>query len=137
MRQIDRIIIHCADTPNGRENNAADIDLWHRERGWDCIGYHNVICIDGTVERGRPYFQKGAHARGYNGSSLGICLIGRDKFTQAQWDGLLALVKDLCTRYGIDKVQGHRDVDDHKTCPNFSVADWIEKGPNPDNILEV
>lgn len=52
MRKITSIIIHCADTPNGKEFHAADIDRWHKERGWQGIGYHWVITIDGTVEAG-------------------------------------------------------------------------------------
>ena len=137
MRKINTIIIHCADTPNGKYFDAKDIDDWHRDKGWRGIGYHNVICTDGEVQRGRSYDIKGAHARGFNDSSIGICLIGRDKFTSEQWSSLFALVDRLKATYDIKMIIGHNDVDEHKTCPNFNVADWLAYGPDTRNMLEV
>ena len=71
MRHIKRIIIHCSDTPEGRDDTAADIDRWHRAKGWDGIGYHYVVRLDGTIETGRPLERPGAHCAGYNQSSIG------------------------------------------------------------------
>ena len=136
MRKIDTIIIHCADTPNGKHFDVKDIDAWHKERGWSGCGYHNVICIDGEIQCGRMYEKKGAHAKGYNASSIGICMIGRDKFTSEQWSSLFELVDKLKATYPINMVIGHNDVDDHKTCPNFNVVDWISYGPDTRQILE-
>lgn len=119
------IVIHCSDTPNGRPHNAADIDRWHKERGWDGIGYHHVILLDGTVEPGRPLNTPGAHAYGYNRESIGICLIGRDEFTEAQMRSLEGLVIAHKSNYRQADVVGHYDLDDHgKTCPNFNVMEW-------------
>ena len=129
MRKINEIIIHCADTPNGKEFHNTDIDKWHKERGWSGIGYHYVICIDGTIEPGRDVALPGAHCEGNNSNSIGICMIGKDKFTQAQWEGLALLVNQLVTEYGIKKITGHCEhpsaIRQGKTCPNFSVSDWI------------
>jgi len=123
-RTIDKIIIHCADTPNGRETHASDIDRWHKERGWRCIGYHFVVCLDGSVELGRPVDEVGAHCYGQNRHSIGICMIGDDQFTQAQWDALHRLLADLGLRYADATVHGHREFSS-KTCPNFDVSVWL------------
>jgi N-acetylmuramoyl-L-alanine amidase len=86
MRKINRIFVHCSDTPTGRDVSAADIKRWHTDpkpkgNGWRDIGYSHVIRIDGTIELGRPVEQVGAHVAGHNSDSIGICLVGRDKFT--------------------------------------------------------
>jgi len=136
MRHIDTIVIHCADTPNGHEFHASDIDQWHKERGWSGIGYHYVIPLTGDVEKGREDDVMGAHVRGHNHSSLGICMIGNDKFNLVQWVALAKLVAELNTKYDIVTVCGHRDFDSHKTCPNFDVTDWLENGIPEGKILD-
>jgi N-acetylmuramoyl-L-alanine amidase len=124
MRSIDLIVIHCAATPNGKPFTTADIDGWHRERGFACIGYHKVIYIDGSVHDGRKIEQIGAHAEGYNAHSIGVCMIGTDQFTQSQWHSLKSLVEELQKKY-LTVVIGHRDLPNvHKTCPGFSVTEW-------------
>lgn len=128
---ITRIVIHCSDTPNGRETSAADIHRWHSDpkpkgNGWDGIGYHHVITIHGDVQAGRPHYWQGAHAAPFNQDSLGICLIGRDQFTDAQWRSLEGLVLALTEQYQGAEVLGHRDLNNHKTCPNFDVKAWWE-----------
>lgn len=140
MRQITEIILHCADTPNGKEFHAADIDRWHKERGWQGIGYHWVIAVDGVVEAGRKPEVVGSHAAGHNSKSLGICLIGKDRFTQAQWDSLAYLVKGLYREFPGAAIKGHYEVADNgKTCPNFDVRSWWADGCTPDerNLLNV
>ncbi len=123
---MKHVVVHCSDTPNGRHHTAEDIHRWHREFGWAGIGYHYVILLDGTVEKGRPDFWEGSHCRGHN-EKLGICLIGRDKFTEAQEEALLFLL----TRLGFDgtpstykKLFSHYELDSKKTCPNFDVRAW-------------
>lgn len=76
MRTINQIIIHCSATPEGRDYTAADIDRWHRQRGFHGIGYHYVIRLDGTIEHGRPVEQIGAHCKGHNATTIGVCYIG-------------------------------------------------------------
>lgn len=119
------IVVHCSDTPNGRWHDAADIDRWHKERGWAGIGYHFAILLDGTVESGRPLDTPGAHVRGYNDESIGICLIGRDEYTDAQLRSLEGLVIAMKSNHRQADVVAHYDLDDHgKTCPNFNVMEW-------------
>ncbi len=110
------VIVHCSDSPHGRGDNANTIDKWHKERGFDCIGYHFVILEDGTIEEGRDLHKMGAHTFGFN-DCIGICLIGRYSFTDEQFSSL----KALCKKLKPIKVMGHCEVS-HKSCPNFDVS---------------
>lgn len=129
MRKIDKIIIHCSATPRGRDVKAADIDRWHRERGFKCIGYHYVIGIDGSIERGRDETMVGAHCKGQNGGSIGICYVGglssdgkvaMDTRSDEQRVAMTRLVMELRERYPGARVYGHRDFA-AKECPCFDV----------------
>jgi len=132
MRQLREVIIHCSDSTFG---SAALIDGWHRERGWDCIGYHYVICngtqtkgaaydpeLDGIVEFGRPIETIGAHTKGHNVHSIGICLIGIRQFTDPQLIALQRLLLQLMDRYGLllEDVHCHHEYNAAKTCPNLT-----------------
>lgn len=134
MKKIDEIIIHCADTPEGRKNTAKDIDKWHRDRNFRCIGYHYVVLLDGTVEAGRKETEIGAHCTGHNDHSIGICYIGgrskdgkpKDTRTQAQKEALEALLKELKGRYPDATLHGHNEFAD-KSCPSFDVrTDYLQ-----------
>jgi hypothetical protein len=147
MRPITGIIIHCAATPNGRWHDVRDIDEWHKARGFHrqdefrkkfnpefvAIGYHFVIYNNGAVATGRHLDEIGAHAKGFNSRSIGICLIGTDKFSIAQWENLRGNIEGLLARYPAAKrIIGHRDLPDvHKECPGFSVADWLKNDMQP------
>jgi hypothetical protein len=148
-RRIDLLVIHCAATPNGRPNTAADINAWHHQRGFrrnarlmtkyayslalKHIGYHWVIQVDGTLESGRHPDEIGAHATGHNSHSLGICLIGTDRFTVAQWDMLAALARACQETYpSIKRVLGHFDLPGvTKYCPGFNVRTWQDADMKP------
>ena len=148
MRNIDSIILHCSDSPQGRGDTASTIDRWHKERGFRTkgtdgkiyhIGYHYVILEDGTVENGRPLGTVGAHCRGFNSKSIGICLIGVDSFADKQYESLARLVKNLMIEYDISskQVRGHNSYDKHKTCPNFGVAQFMyERVINQEQAIE-
>jgi N-acetylmuramoyl-L-alanine amidase len=123
---MKEIIIHCAATPNGKHFTAKDIDRWHKENGWSGIGYHYVICINGLVEKGREEHVTGAHAKGHNEDSIGICMIGNDKYNQVQWYKLRELVAQLMTKYEGVKVIGHNEIS-HKSCPGFDVQEWLKE----------
>lgn len=139
-RNIDTIIIHCADTPNGVPvYDIEDIAEWHAERGFSEVGYHYVIKTDGEIQKGRKLKKKGSHARGRNKSSIGICLIGRDKFTISQWEFLRDLVIELTEKFGPEiAVIGHREINPKKDCPGFCVPSWLlgAMAPLAGHILE-
>lgn len=120
------IIVHCSDSPQGRGDTASTIHSWHKTRGFDGIGYHYIILEDGTVESGRPEYWTGAHATGYN-DYIGICLIGRDSFTEDQLVELDVLVHDIYNRYdsmtSID-IKGHNEVS-NKSCPNINIREFV------------
>lgn len=129
MRHINEIIIHCSATPEGRDYTVADIDRWHKARGWRGIGYHYVIYRDGSVHAGRPVEQIGAHCTGHNANSIGICYIGgvaadgktpKDTRTPAQRIALRELVEELMAKYPEATVHGHREFAP-KACPSFDV----------------
>ena len=128
MRKINDIILHCSATKEGRDFTVADIDRWHKARGWRCIGYHFVVYRDGTVHPGRPVEQIGAHTSNHNARSIGVCYVGgldasgrpKDTRTPQQRAALRRLVSDLRKRFPNAAVHGHRDYAP-KACPSFDV----------------
>ena len=132
MRKINKIIIHCTATPEGREHDVADIRRWHLKRGFNDIGYHYLIHIDGTIEEGRPINKQGAHCSGENKGSIGLCYVGgmskdmkkaKDTRTQAQKDSLIKLMHELIYKYNKDMtIHGHNEYA-NKACPSFNVKE--------------
>ena len=120
---IDKIVVHCSASPH-RGDTAADVHRWHKERGWEGIGYHYTIDEHGVVERGRPHYWTGAHVKGHNVGSLGIMLFGVFHFTEKQYIALRELLDTLFKEYPEAKLYGHRDLDKYKDCPNFAVHTW-------------
>ena len=149
MRNIDSIIVHCSATKAGQDFTATDIDRWHRERGFNGIGYHYVIRLDGKLEKGRDVALAGAHCKGWNERSVGICYIGgldengrpTDTRTNAQKRVLYQIIMDLQREYNILQVLGHRDTSPDlngdgviepyeyvKACPCFDVKEFLRSG---------
>lgn len=131
MRKITKIIVHCTATPEGRAVSVAQVDAWHKERGFRCIGYHYLVGLDGTVTAGRPEQEMGAHCLGHNYESIGVCYVGgldrvtgkpKDTRTAAQRSALRRLVEQLRDRYPGATVHGHREFA-AKACPCFDIAD--------------
>lgn len=135
MRTINKIIIHCSATPEGRDYTVAQIRDWHvKGNGWKDIGYHFVIYRDGSVHAGRPIEQIGAHTKNHNAHSIGICYIGgcaatkngkgeyppKDTRTPEQRKALKQLVKELLAKYPGATVHGHNEFA-NKACPSFDV----------------
>ena len=127
MRKIDKIIIHCTATAEGKDFHVKDVDKWHKARGWKGIGYHYLITLDGTIEKGRGENEIGAHTTGQNKNSIGICYVGglakdgktpKDTRTEAQKKALLELIIALLIKYPQAKIYGHRDFA-NKACPCF------------------
>lgn len=130
MRKINEIIVHCAATPEGKDFTVQQIDGWHRQRGFRCIGYHYIIYRDGLVHSGRPENQVGAHCTGHNANSIGVCYIGgcaadgktpKDTRTDAQKTALLKLLRELKAKYTVAAIHGHRDFA-NKACPSFNAT---------------
>lgn len=129
MRKINLIIIHCSATKEGQNFHLKDIDRWHREKGYKKVGYHYVIDLDGTVEKGRDESEIGAHCQGKNKNSIGICYVGgldingkpKDTRTKEQKEALWNLLRELLVKYPKATIHGHRDFA-NKACPSFDVS---------------
>lgn len=139
LRQIKEIIIHCSATDPSANFTVNDIDRWHRQRGWNGIGYHYVVNPDGTVDHGRSELISGAHCYGHNKNSIGICYIGglsnnipSDTRTVSQRHSLLLLIKALIRRYPQAKVYGHRDFT-NKACPCFDATSEYSQIPEQES----
>lgn len=150
-RRTDYIVIHCSATPPTSDIGADEINNWHEKRGWDGIGYAAVIRRDGTIEFGRHFDAVGAHVKGQNYRSVGICLVGgvnskhepEDNFTDPQMISLVYVVNVMVLAYPNAEVLGHRDlspdldgdgiIERHewlKDCPCFDVREWWRRNGN-------
>jgi hypothetical protein len=142
---VDTLVIHCSDSPNGQPVSIWDVDEWHRLRGFRRdfyiakfhqphllhFGYHRLYAVRGAAFEGRSLDEVGAHVLGHNTTTIGVCLVGRDRFTLAQWDSLRLETEIFLRRWPGLRVFGHCDLDSRKTCPNFSVAQWLARGMEP------
>ena len=132
-RKIKEIIIHCTATKEGRNYSVEDVDLWHKERGFDCIGYHYLVDLDGLILTGRDIGRVGAHCKGHNANSIGICYVGgldkngksKDTRTDKQKESLIKLIKRLKKHYPDAKIYGHREFA-NKDCPCFDARKEYE-----------
>ena len=146
MRQINLLNIHCSATKENQPFTLQALEVSHRKRGFNGIGYHYYIRQNGEVINTRPLSRIGAHAKGYNRNSIGICYEGgldkdskpKDTRTPEQRAALRQLVNELQIRFLGCKVCGHRDLSPDlnrngkvgprewtKQCPCFDVAtDW-------------
>ena len=123
-RSIKEIIIHCSATKHGITTK--QIKRYHvNEKGWSDIGYHFVIESDGSIHQGRPINQPGAHCKGHNSKSIGICYIGgRDakgklwRINRRQEQALADCINGLFMELGKTvPVKGHNQYNAHKECP--------------------
>lgn len=128
MRTITLLIIHTSAVRPNQTSSSAQIDQWHRQRGWKMIGYHYVVRRDGCIERGRPEEMIGAHCTNHNKHSIGICYEGgldingnpADTRTPAQKASLLLLLRQLLTRYPNAIIASHHTFNPQKSCPCFN-----------------
>lgn len=136
MREkTDFIIIHCSATRPEMDIGAYEIDIWHKERGFKMIGYQDVIRRNGIVEQGREENEIGAHAKGYNSISVGICMVGgidetgkpENNFTENQFKSLRRLIKFYRALFPKAAIIGHNQVNHHKACPSFNVSEWLKE----------
>lgn len=130
MRSIIMIIVHCSAVKPSQRSSADDIDRWHRESGFQQIGYHFVVRRNGQTELGRPIEKTGAHCRHHNRYSIGVCYEGgldeygrpADTRTKEQKAALWLLLKQLKSMFPMAVIVGHHDLDSHKACPCFDAA---------------
>ena len=134
-RKIDKIIVHCSATRPSHDIDAKEVDSWHKKRGWSGIGYHFFIKRGGLIEFGRPLEKQGAHTKGHNKSSIGICYAGGveeekgedgkyeavDNRTDQQKDSILILLIFLKKAFPNAVIHSHRDFA-AKACPSFDAT---------------
>lgn len=125
MRDLKKIILHCSSTDNDNFDNIDTIRSWHLDRGFDDIGYHYFIDKVGMVFKGRSLDVIGAHCKGYNKDSIGICLSGLHDFSPMQFVSLKVLLFNLMRDFAIpaSEIYPHNEFNLNKTCPNFELDD--------------
>ena len=137
-RHISFIIVHCSAVRPGQRSSAKDINGWHRDKGWNGIGYHYVVRRDGSMEPGRPIEEVGAHCVGHNSHSIGICYEGgldehgeeADTRTPEQKRALRKLLEELHGRFPKALIVGHHDLNPGKKCPCYDVvSEYIDLEP--------
>ena len=132
MRDINKLIVHCSATREGQHISIDTIKDWHvNGRGWKDVGYHYVIYLDGRIKKGREDSVQGAHTKGHNKNSLGICYIGgveedgkhpKDTRTCEQKESLKNLLMTLKAMHSDIIVQG-LSRRWHKACPSFDATE--------------
>lgn len=127
MRKINKVILHCSDSDYANHDDIKVIKEWHLARKFNDVGYHYFIRKDGLVQKGRDISIIGAHCKGQNKSSVGICLSGKHKFTDKQFEALEKLIRGLDIRLRNKfTIHPHNEFS-KKTCPNFSVDEFAKK----------
>lgn len=130
MRKINKIIVHCTATPEGREHDVEEIRRWHKKRGWSDIGYHWLIRIDGMIRPGRPETRMGAHCKNHNADSIGLVYVGgmdtdmnpKNTMNPEQETAMVNLIQSLQEKYPGATVHGHNEFSS-KACPSFDVQE--------------
>lgn len=131
LRTVDQIIFHCTATKWGQECGAKKVDEMHLLRFGERsgCGYHYIINVDGSVEKGRWSDYPGAHAKNNNLDTIGIAYAGGlDKFgkqmiqgmNEAQYRTAKTLAKALLKGYNLEPkdFRGHNELPFvNKGCP--------------------
>lgn len=138
MRKIDLIVIHCSATRGDRDFTEHDLEVCHRRRGFNGTGYHFYIRKDGRIVTTRPLERVGAHAKGHNAHSIGVCYEGgigahgrpADTRTAQQKHSMRVLVKALLMDYPGSRVCGHRDLSpDRNGNGEIEPEEWVKECP--------
>lgn len=128
LDKINTIIIHHSETDVHGHDDIEVIRVWHKAKGWSDVGYHYFIRKDGLAQKGRDLDVVGAHCKGKNSSSLGICLSGDTRFTEKQFLSLAFRIKLMEKILGRSlKVEAHSKYNENKECPKFDVEAFKEK----------
>ena len=128
LNKPNKVIVHCLDTPDkpskeGSLYDVEDVDQWHRDRGWDSVGYHWVITRDGILQQGRDEQKIGAHCYGQNENSLGVAYEGSYLPTMDQVVTFCDLYRQIYSVHKIDwsMWEPHYFYDENKECPGFPI----------------
>lgn len=122
--KVTKLVVHHSDS-KAATTKKSDIERWHKERGFSTIGYHKVIEGDGKVVDGRSESTQGAHAKGANFGSLGVCVAGAfetEMPSQKQINSLVTVLTDWCKAHKLNttSIYGHYNVPGgttDTTCP--------------------
>ena len=134
MREINKIIVHCSATREGENYEVAEIRKWHLARGFSDIGYHFYIDLYGEIHKGRDIAKIGAHCKGHNRNSSGICYCGgveadgktpKDTRYDCQKESLIAVLRTLKAMYPNAVIHSHNDFA-NKACPSFNATKEYE-----------
>ena len=135
MRQINKLIVHCSATREGENVPVETIRRWHVDgRGWSDIGYHFYIDLEGNIFKGRDIAKMGAHCKGYNRNSIGICYCGgveadgktpKDTRLDCQKEALVAVLRTLKAMFPNAVIHSHNDFA-NKACPSFNATEEYE-----------
>ena len=148
MAKMKYLVIHCTATPEGRPVTSAEIRHWHTDpvskggRGWNQVGYTDMIHLDGRVERmvknnedaNVDQWELTNGAAGYNSISRHIVYVGglatdgktpKDTRTAAQTTAMINYVRDFHNRFPQIRIVGHHDLNPGKACPSFDVQQWL------------
>lgn len=132
MRTITHIVVHHSASP--LSTTAEDITRWHKAKKWAGAGYHLICEATGEMKLGRPIGKVGAHCRGSNKSTIGICLVGDNTkpgmvWTPEQWSSLRAWLEMLDVLFPGAETLGHRDMPGAATeCPGLDIREMLEFG---------
>lgn len=140
MRPTDirYIVVHCSATRASQSYSPEALERDHRARGFRSAGYHFYIRRSGAIIPLRPLEQIGAHARGYNRSSYGVCYEGglddtghpADTRTAEQRMALRQLLEHLHTLTPQATILGHRDLSpDRNGDGRITPDEWIKLCP--------
>ena len=138
MRKINYIVVHCSATREGHVLTPEALESEHRRRGFRTTGYHYYIRRDGTVLGTRSLELPGAHCRGHNKYSIGICYEGgldckgHPKDTRTEWQkhSMRVLILTLLKDYPGCRICGHRDLSpDLNGNGEIEPEEWIKACP--------
>ena len=127
-REIETVFLHCSASGRPEHARIDVIENWHRQRGFDEIGYHYFIDFDGEIWHGRDLEKIPAAQKGHNTGSIAICLAGLrpSDFRLIQLDALLHLCHEIDWAYaGNITFHGHNEVSD-KSCPVFDYRHYLK-----------
>lgn len=138
MRKVDLIVVHCSATREDRDFTEHDLEVCHRRRGFNGVGYHFYIRKNGDIKTTRPLARVGAHAKGHNAHSIGVCYEGgldgngcpKNTLTRWQEHSLRVLIAVLLKDYPGSRVCGHRDLSpDRNGNGEVEPEEWVKECP--------